>query len=65
METKDSPTLKTDYSDPKQYRQHKHQENKNIHETKVGRKTTLWTFPATNKRNLTREDLDIAKNGKH
>ena len=30
----------------------------------MGRKTTEWTFQVTNKRNLTREDLDIAKKGK-
>ena len=29
------------------------------------RKVTLWTFQATNKRNLTRENLDIALKGNH
>ena len=28
------------------------------------RKTTLWIFQATNKRNLTRKSVDIAKKGK-
>ena len=32
--------------------------------TKIGRKTTVWTFQATNKRNLNRENLDMAKKGK-
>ena len=32
--------------------------------TKMGRKTTVWTFQATNKRNLTWENLDIAKKEK-
>ena len=31
----------------------------------MGRKTTAWTFQATNKRNLTRENLDMAMKGKH
>ena len=30
----------------------------------MGRKTTIWTFQATSKQNLTRENLDIAKKGK-
>ena len=30
----------------------------------MGRKTTLWIFQATNKRSLTRENLDVAKKGK-
>ena len=55
---------KTDYSDQKQYRQKKHQRNKNNQETKMRRKTTLWIFQATNKRNLTREDWDISKKEK-
>ena len=28
------------------------------------RKTTVWIFQATNKRNLTREDLQMTKKGK-
>ena len=32
--------------------------------TKIGRKTTVWTFQATNKHNLQKENLDMAKNGK-
>ena len=31
----------------------------------MGRKTTVWIFQATNKGNLTQEDLDMAKNRKH
>ena len=31
---------------------------------KVGRKTTLWTFQTTNKRHLTRENVDVAKKKK-
>ena len=27
----------------------------------MGRKTTAWTSQATNKQNLTRENLDVAK----
>ena len=44
--------------------------NTNINRTKItrkqkiGRKTTAWTFQETNKRNLTQENLDIAKKGK-
>ena len=30
----------------------------------MGRKRTKWTFQATNKRNLTGENLDMAKKGK-
>ena len=30
----------------------------------MGRKTTVWIFQATNKRILTRQDLDMAKKGK-
>ena len=30
----------------------------------MGRKTTLWTFPAINKRNLSGKNLDMAKKGK-
>ena len=32
---------KTDYSHQKQYRQHKHQQNKNHQKTKMGRKMTM------------------------
>ena len=51
---------KTDYSDQKRHRKHKHQQNKNKQKTKMGRKTTQWTFQVTNKRNLPRENLDMA-----
>ena len=30
----------------------------------MGRNTTVWTFQMTNKRNLTRENLDMAKKEK-
>ena len=40
------------------------QQNNNDLETKMGRKTNVWIFQTTNKRNLTREDLDMAKKGK-
>ena len=30
----------------------------------MGRKTNVWTFPATNKRNLPLEDFDMIKKGK-
>ena len=30
----------------------------------MGKKTTVWIFQATNKRNLTQKDLDMAKEGK-
>ena len=55
---------KTDYSNQKQYRQHKNQLNKNNQTTKNGKKTTAWAFQATNKQNLTRENVDMAKKGK-
>ena len=55
---------KTAYSDQKQYRQHKHQQNKNNQKTKMRRKTTVWIFQATKKRNLTRYNLDMTKKGK-
>ena len=55
---------KIDYSKQKQYRQHKYQQNKNNLKTKIGKKTIVWTFQATKKRNLTRENLDLAKKEK-
>ena len=54
---------KTDFSNKKQYRRYKHQQNKN-NQKKMARKTTLWTFYATNKRHLTRENVDVAKKEK-
>ena len=45
---------KTDYSDQKRYRQHKHQQNKNNQRTKMERKTTVWIFQETKKRSLDR-----------
>ena len=47
---------------PEQYRQHKNQQNKNKLKPKI--KTIVWTFQATNKRNLITEDLDMAEKGK-
>ena len=35
---------KTNCCHRKQYKQHKHQQNKNNEITKMGRKTTVWTF---------------------
>ena len=55
---------KTDNCDQKQYRQHKHQQNKNNQKTIMGRKTTIETIQATDKRNLTRENMDMAKKEK-
>ena len=54
---------KTDYSDQKQYRKHKHQQNKNYQKIKIGRKTTVWiseishgkTWTWPRKRSLKRE----------
>ena len=37
-------THKTVYGDLKQYGQRKHQQNKNDKKTKMGRKTTAYTF---------------------
>ena len=53
--------MKTDYSDQKENRQHKDQLKESNQETKMGRKTAVLTFQATNKRNLTQENLDTAK----
>ena len=55
---------KTDYSDQNQYRQYKHQQNKNNQKTKTGNKTSAWTFQATHKRSLTQESFDMAEKGK-
>ena len=55
---------KTDYSDQKQHKEHNDLENKNSKETKMQRKTTVWIFQATNKWNLTLENLDMAKKRK-
>ena len=52
-----------DYSHQKQYRKHKDQQNRN-NQKKMGRKTTVWKFHATNKRNIIRENMDMAKKGK-
>ena len=38
-----------------------HQQNKNVQKTKMGRKAIVWTFQATDKQILTREDLDMIK----
>ena len=42
---------KTDYSNQKQCRQHKDHQNDNNQETKMRRKTTVWTFQMTHKQN--------------
>ena len=55
---------KTYYSDQKQNKQHKHQQNKNNQKTKTERKTSVWTFQARNKRNLTRENWCLYKKEK-
>ena len=55
---------KTDDSHQKPYGQQNHQQNRNNQKTKIRRKTTQWALQATNKRNLSRENLDVAKNGK-
>ena len=47
---------KTDHSYKKKYRRYKYQQNKNNQKTKMGRKTTVWIFHATDKRNLTRKN---------
>ena len=49
------------YSDQKQHRQHNDRQNSNNKEKEMRRKTTLWIFQETSKRNLTRGDLDIPK----
>ena len=45
----------------KQYILHKHQQNKNNQETKMVRKTIVWTFQATNEKNLSWENFAMAK----
>ena len=52
---------KTNYSNQKQYRQLKPQQNKNKQKLKMGRKTTVRIFQGTNKWNLRWEDLDMIK----
>ena len=49
------------YSHQKQY---KHQQNDNKEKTKTRRKTTVWIFQATNKQNLTQENVDTTKKEK-
>ena len=45
-------------------KQHKDQQNNNNWKTEIGRKTTVRIFQAANKRNLIREELDMAKERK-
>ena len=52
---------KSNYSDKKQHKQHKDQQNNYNLDKKMGRKTNVWIFQATNKRNLTLEALETAK----
>ena len=54
---------KTNFSDEKQYRKNKHQKDKNNQKTKMWRKKIVKIFLVINKRNLTREELDMAKKG--
>ena len=42
----------------------KHSNHYANNNTKMGRKTIVWTFQATNKRNITRENLDMTLKGK-
>ena len=46
----------------KLFRQQETQESKNNSKAKMGRKN-VWAFQARNKRDLTRENLEIAKKG--
>ena len=55
---------KTYYSDQKQCKQFKNQLDINNSKAKMGRKAIVWIFQATNKRNLSRKDLDVVKKGK-
>ena len=50
---------KTDYSYQKLYRQVSTEQNNQ--KTKLGRKTTLWAFQVTNKRNLTWQEKGKVK----
>ena len=55
---------KTDYSHKNQYWRHEDQTTENNQKTKMGRKTTLWTFQTTRKRHLTGENVNVAKKRK-
>ena len=44
------------------YRQHKHQRNKNNQKTKIGSEILLWAFQAKNKRNITRKTWTWRRN---
>ena len=57
----DMPLNKETETETKQYKQRKNQENNNNKKTKMGRKAIVWTFQATNKRNHTQDELDMAK----
>ena len=48
----------------KKHKQQKDHQNYNNKKTKMGTKTTVWIFQATNKQNFTREDMDMAKKRK-
>ena len=54
---------KNNYSDQKQHRQYKNQQN-NCHEAEMRKKITVWIFQATNKVNLTRKDPAMSKKRK-
>ena len=53
--------VRRNYCHQKQYRQHENQQNRCDLNTKMGRKTTVWTFQTTNKRNLSIGNLAIAQ----
>ena len=52
---------KTDYSDQKQYRQHKDQRNKNNQKTKWEEKQLYGHFKQQTSKNLIRENLDMLR----
>ena len=53
--------MKTD-SDTRKNKDNNYQQNKNNQQTKIARKTTVWAFQATNKRNLIRETWTFVRN---
>ena len=52
---------KINFSDQKQYRKCKHQQNKINQKTKMGRKTTVRKYQATYKQNPMRENLNMTE----
>ena len=55
---------KANYSDQKQHKQYRGQQNNNNKRKQMSRKAIVWTIQATNHRNLTQENFDMAKKGK-